>query len=916
MNAQKTEMRKRKPVQPRRPGHWGLAYLLISVFYFLAPLSGAATTVTGTINRPDGTPVNGTLEFTLSQPATTATPPVIYAPVKTTCAVTNGLIAAGCTVQGNDTLTPAGTFYRVRMLDANNRVIVPSTNYTISGAAVDLGALPVTTTDTLVPPTGNVTGNLSVTGNLTVGGTANFAADPQDFSHIRLLGQTADPATQTTGSVFYRSDLDTVRFRSVGLEVFDGTQYLPLTASASQTLELGANIRLPGLFAATLKRLNEIRLVDQNLWTESTVPAKIDAAINDCAGAQCLLVLPSNLPAGEPTFFPDNIITLDLRRSGGHRYTGTLDTSIRKGLEIRAVTSEIAAASGQWQPFQVHLTAATGGINNSGGPKIQYNGLFASLANQTRGQATVGQFEIGCFAQGDCTGLQARVSHFGGSNAGGDEGAVGLRVLVTQGESNMAVSTVFTATASSDSFDAVNNETTVNYTAPANENRRGENRYLVNLTTAVTTPGTISGISGIPPVVTGSGTTFATSLGVTTPYTPAEPDVCFSMVADDHAASGDKLIVPVRTVTSDTSLTLDYSVAGADKAWVGAASGGYRLYRCKSVKRLNTSGSVVLSGDQTALFSLNDSIEQPLGFDFQIPAGIRIQMGRRLPSATVGQAGIDIQNLEPANEIRSALQIQGTGWTQGIRFTDGGPSQAALQFDQPNSAAEGRLRWALDSGNMDIQVSRASARLDIVQTTDTPNQFNFFGSGLAIGTTWQARTSFLLNSDTGFLKLGVGTNPVAGFIRQSSGNGGAPLLVARNQANTADVSLLTYSTADTLELAQAGTPTSVLGDFQMSGTATFNGGVNNNGAALKHARVTTGSIAAGSSAAVTLTWTTAFADASYTVNCSLVEATAGASSLHLHHLESVTAAAVVTRVVNDDTVNALTGTLHCIALHD
>ncbi|MFQ5778411.1 MAG: hypothetical protein ACE5IP_10435 [Terriglobia bacterium] len=869
-------------------GHWSLV---------------AATSVSGTINRPDGTPVNGTLEFILSQSATTTTPPVIYAPAKTTCPVTNGLIAAGCTVQGNDTLNPAGTFYRVRVLDANNRVVVPSTNYTIIGAAVDLGTLPVTATDTLVPPDGNVTGDLTVTGNLTVGGTFNLTGDPQEFNHIRLLGQAADPTTQTAGSVFYRSDLDRVRFRSGGLEVFDGTQYLPVTAPASQTLEIGANIRLPGLFAAVFKRLNEIRLVDPNLWTETTVPAKIDAAINDCAGAQCLLVLPSNLAAGEPTLFPDNVVSLDLRRSGGHRYTGTLDTGVRKGIEIRAVTSE-TAASELWQPLQVHLTAATGGINNSGGPKIQYNGLLASLANKTRGQATAGQFEIGCFAQGDCTGLQARVSDFGGSNAGGDEGAVGLRILVTQGESNMAASTLFTATVSSDSFDAVNNETTVNYTAPANENRRGENRHLVNLTTAVTTPGTISGISGTPPLVTGSGTTFATSLGVTTPYTPAEPDVCFSMVADDHAASGDKLIVPVRTVTSDTSLTLDYRVAGADKAWVGAASGGYRLYRCKSVKRLNQAGSLVLSGDQTSLFAANDAIEQPLGFDFQLPAGIRIQLGRRLPSATVGQAGIDIQNLEPANEIRSALQIQGTGWTQGIRFTDGGPSQAALQFDQPNSAAEGRLRWALASGNFDLQVSRASSRLDLVQTTDTANQFNFFGSGLAIGTTWQARTSFLLNSNTGFLKLGVGTNPTIGFIRQSSGTAGTPLLVARNQANTTDVNLITYSTADTMQLAEAGT------------RVEFVGGVHSNGSGLKHGRVTTGAIAAGSSAAVTATWTTAFADANYTVNCTVVEATAGAGSLRLHHLESVTAAAVVARVVNDDTVNPLTGTLHCIAMHD
>ncbi|MFQ5723594.1 MAG: hypothetical protein ACE5G6_03805, partial [Terriglobia bacterium] len=209
------------------------------------PPSLAATTVTGTINKPDGSPVTGTIEFVLSQPAKTTTPPILFAPVKTTCAVTNGQIASGCQLQGNDTLDPTGTFYRVRVLDSNNRVVVPSANYTFSGSLVDLGALPVTATDTLVPPTGSVTGALNVTGNLTVGGSATFGADPQDFAHLRLLGQTADPATVGDGSVFHRSDLNRIRFRAGGLEVFDGTQYLPVSTPASQTFEFGGNIQIP-----------------------------------------------------------------------------------------------------------------------------------------------------------------------------------------------------------------------------------------------------------------------------------------------------------------------------------------------------------------------------------------------------------------------------------------------------------------------------------------------------------------------------------------------------------------------------------------------------------------------------------------------------------------------------------------------
>ena len=249
-----------------------LCLLCFLCFLCLPASPAAATTVTGTINKPDGSPVTGTIEFVLSQPARTTTPPVMFAPVKTTCAVTNGQIASGCQLQGNDTLDPAGTFYRVRVLDSNNRVVLPSANYTFSGSLVDLGALPVTATDTLVPPTGSVTGDMNVTGNLTVGGSATFGADPQDFVHLRLLGQTADPATQSNGSLFFRSDLNRIRLRAGGIEVFDGTQYLPLSAPATQTFEFGGNIQIPNQFAATFKRLNDIRLVDPNLWTEATVP--------------------------------------------------------------------------------------------------------------------------------------------------------------------------------------------------------------------------------------------------------------------------------------------------------------------------------------------------------------------------------------------------------------------------------------------------------------------------------------------------------------------------------------------------------------------------------------------------------------------------------------------------------------------
>jgi hypothetical protein len=92
-------------------------------------------------------------------------------------------------------------------------------------------------------------------------------------------------------------------------------------------------------------------------------------------------------------------------------------------------------------------------------------------------------------------------------------------------------------------------------------------------------------------------------------------------------------------------------------------------------------------------------------------------------------------------------------------------------------------------------------------------------------------------------------------------------------------------------------------------------GVSNDGSGFKHSRVTTGSVAAGSTVLVTVTWSTAFADANYTVMASVLDSTTTSLSLSVVHVESITASAVTVRVLNN-ALGALTGTLHVIAVHD
>jgi len=99
-------------------------------------------------------------------------------------------------------------------------------------------------------------------------------------------------------------------------------------------------------------------------------------------------------------------------------------------------------------------------------------------------------------------------------------------------------------------------------------------------------------------------------------------------------------------------------------------------------------------------------------------------------------------------------------------------------------------------------------------------------------------------------------------------------------------------------------------------------GVANNGTGLKHARVTTGTLVASSNKNVTVSWISAFADASYTPVCTLLDtALAGSGGglpkgLWVAGITSQTSSSVVVLVINSDGGASHSGTLNCTAMHD
>jgi hypothetical protein len=83
------------------------------------------------------------------------------------------------------------------------------------------------------------------------------------------------------------------------------------------------------------------------------------------------------------------------------------------------------------------------------------------------------------------------------------------------------------------------------------------------------------------------------------------------------------------------------------------------------------------------------------------------------------------------------------------------------------------------------------------------------------------------------------------------------------------------------------------------------------GSGLKHQLLAIAPIAAGTTALLTLTWSTPFADANYTVTASVISNASPA--LTVTHIQSISATNVLVRVRND-AASTIGGTLHVIAL--
>jgi hypothetical protein len=365
---------------------------------------------------------------------------------------------------------------------------------------------------------------------------------------------------------------------------------------------------------------------------------------------------------------------------------GTNGTAYGQGSLFRGLYTSAPNAVQNFNPLGCYADDETGGVNNTGGPKTGYQCLGVTLVSRTQGtHYGVGGVQS-CLGEGDCVGTVAYVYGFGGSNAGGDEGIEALHLEADQGNGPNATASSNIATATVSSATSSGGTTALTLGSGVNLNLLGELRWLIDTNASkIYSTGTVSGIVGAPPVVTGSGTSWASLTG---------GQYCFSLNSNANGAL--MQVIPIAAITDNTHLTLGYNVQGHANTFAGLYStGNYQIFPCSQVAAGGlpsglggTSGTPVTSATVTVTngytgWSGGDTLQLPLGFDAIVGGGY-INIGPLIPLGVIPH-GLVIENLTGV-----LLQPEtwglivgngGGGFSRGIEVNPGSNQFTALSCE-------------------------------------------------------------------------------------------------------------------------------------------------------------------------------------------------------------------------------------------
>jgi hypothetical protein len=429
-------------------------------------------------------------------------------------------------------------------------------------------------------------------------------------------------------------------------------------------------------------------------------------------------------------------------------------------------------------PLGCYTDAEQGGYNQTGGPKTSYQCIGEVLVSRTQGQHFGTSVLLNSFGEGDVAPFIAYASGYGGSNAGGDEGVEAFHFEADQGNGPLAPAASNIATATINSVTSGSGVTTLGLTSGVNLDLLGELRWLIDTTAAkVYSTGTIASISGSPPVVTGSGTTWTSLTG---------GGYCFSLNGN---ANGILMqVIPVQSISSDTSLTLGYNVQGAAKPLAGlTTTGGYQIFPCSQIAAGGlplglgapglTAASVTVTNGYTGWAS-SDTVQLPLGFDTFI-SGNFVNIGPQLPMGII-PVGMHITNLAPQlwQPETWGLSIGGSfgPFSRGVQVGPGGSSNmfAAVSCEdgglvlsycnyswQEHADTYSGWGWNSDSDVGKIGFDRTTGQFSVQDSTNgslmTIDQSATLGSGRLLYNK-QPTVTLASNCSTGDFSFSSGWN--------------------------------------------------------------------------------------------------------------------------------------------------------------
>lgn len=368
----------------------------------------------------------------------------------------------------------------------------------------------------------------------------------------------------------------------------------------------------------------------------------------------------------------------------------------------------------------------------------------------------------------------------------------------------------------------------------------------------------------------GNGLTNLSLAGGGTGTSLTDPNADRIMFWDDSAGKVDWLTAGSGLSISGTTITATGSgTPGGSDTQVqfndgGSFGGDANFTFDKTTDILSVAGGVSVTGTGPGLFRLYDSDASAL-VGYQAPATINTSYTNRPPAAPITGLYYGVNSSDIMQYTNLAI---GTGLSVAdgaLNATGGGDP---LWF---TNAVDGTVT---NIGGSSVTMYNVSG-LKIFDSVQDPKWYDGNGDVLMAANTGAGTVTFGPSGDVSINKVG----------------------------DITAVSLTTIGDAN------------VLANANVTGSLTLGVGVTPDSGGIKHSRITTGSITAGATALVTVTWGTAFADADYTVQASVVDSTSSSLSLSVVHVESISASAVTVRVLNN-AVGSLTGELHVIAIHD